>query len=774
MQSSTKECSRSSASYRKFGAETLLQRLNGFENLIDGVIKNIDVECVHKTRVTSRRLRAALTLFEPCFSKKEYQIWCKGTKKVTKLLSQARDLDVQIAFIEQYTKELGLKEDRNVLNLILKLQKKSRKKIQINVEAGLREFQADGTLGNIQQICKQMITEQTTRPFDIGQVLGKAQWNIDYRLNDFLSMKQYVYLENAKLEHHEMRILAKKLRYTMECFSSLYKGKLETEIDIIKRFQDTLGEMHDNDVWLELIPELNQKIQDKTRAMSSVPLEESLNKLLAYVADRRKKYYEQFLELWEQCVENDFFGQLTSKTGSEISALKNEVIQQSLADPNMKIAVLSDIHANVHALEEVLKDAEKRGARVFLNAGDSIGFGACPNETVELLCEKNVLSIVGNYDLEVLDVKNNAKGKKRIAFEYARKKLSKTSQSYLQLLPQELRFEAAGKKLLVTHGSPNSIDEHIYHDTPLKHLEELADSANADVIMIGHSHEQFQRKANGALFVNPGSVGRPGDGNPQAGYAIISFNPFKVDLVRIDYDVKSAAEALRKKRMPESFAQMLLEGIAIDEVIKEDKAREVIMDKSGSIAVEASRKFSKELLPDTQHYQQVTNLTLKLFDCLIDVHKLGRRERCWLECAALLHDIGLSKGSVKHHKASMQLILNEKALPFPSTDRRVIASIARYHRKALPKRNHYNMATVDDVTVNSVCVLSSLLRLGDSLDYTHECKIKELSVNICAKKIIVECVTNEDLALEEMAFNKKKDLFEKVFKKKTVLEWRQR
>ena len=70
--------------------------------------------------------------------------------------------------------------------------------------------------------------------------------------DDFLSMEKYVYSENKKLKHHEMRIYAKKLRYTMEAFAPLYKNKLAKEIETIKAFQDVLGEMHDCDVWIRL------------------------------------------------------------------------------------------------------------------------------------------------------------------------------------------------------------------------------------------------------------------------------------------------------------------------------------------------------------------------------------------------------------------------------------------------------------------------------------------------------------------------------------------
>ena len=95
------------ASYCKFGAETILKLLNGFEENIDGVIKNEDVECVHKTRVTSRKIRAALPLFQPCFPRKNFKKWLKQVKKVTCLLGDARDLDVQIAFVEKYLKNVN-------------------------------------------------------------------------------------------------------------------------------------------------------------------------------------------------------------------------------------------------------------------------------------------------------------------------------------------------------------------------------------------------------------------------------------------------------------------------------------------------------------------------------------------------------------------------------------------------------------------------------------------------------------------------------------------
>ena len=176
-----------------------------------------------------------------------------------------------------------------------------------------------------------------------------------------------------------------------------------------------------------------------------------------------------------------FFTQLRQTINTEVASKNEEKIKKVLMNPDVKIAVLSDIHANLQALERVFADAESRGIDVFLNAGDSIGFGPCPNEVVELLCEKNVLSIVGNFDLEVIEGKAKAKGEKNLALKFARKELAKSCEFYLFSLPHELRLEVAGKKLLVTHGSPESIEEHIYQDTPIERLKTLADEAKADV-----------------------------------------------------------------------------------------------------------------------------------------------------------------------------------------------------------------------------------------------------------------------------------------------------
>jgi exopolyphosphatase/pppGpp-phosphohydrolase len=218
---------------------------------------------------------------------------------------------------------------------------------------------------------------------------------------------------------------------------------------------------------------------------------------------------------------------------------------------------------------------------------------------------------------------------------------------------------------------------------------------------------------------------------------------------------------------------MLLRGVALDTIIEEDNAGKDAMLQNCREIVKASRRISKKYWEDTEHCEQVRKVALGFFDDLESLHQLGKRERCWLECAAILHDIGLSEGIGGHHKKSMKLILNDTELPFTSEERRIVASIVRYHRRGFPKPKHSNLATLRHATVRRLTRLSSLLRVADGLDYSHQSVVKDVSVKVGSEKVTVECIVNSDAILEEQAFNKKKDLFEHVFEKKLVLVWKQ-
>jgi putative phosphoesterase len=242
-----------------------------------------------------------------------------------------------------------------------------------------------------------------------------------------------------------------------------------------------------------------------------------------------------FVSLWDMTKEKGTFEELrrlmssSGTLGKTLSLINSE---------NPRLALISDIHGNLQALEAVLEDANARGIRAFVNAGDFVGYGAFPDEAVKALRALEVPSVIGNFDLKVLEGsrEGNSNKEKDVAFKFARERLSKSSRRYLASLPDKISFEIGGKTVLLTHGSPESLNEHLDESTPGERLMHLAKVTGADVIVIGHSHRQFSKTVDGATFINPGGVGRSDDGDPRAAYAVIAFNPLKVEMIRLDYD----------------------------------------------------------------------------------------------------------------------------------------------------------------------------------------------------------------------------------------------
>jgi len=244
----------------------------------------------------------------------------------------------------------------------------------------------------------------------------------------------------------------------------------------------------------------------------------------------------------------------------------------------MRIALIGDVHANLPALEAVLEHACASDAEQVWNTGDFVGYNAFPEEVVRRLCAEKALSVVGNYDLKVIKFPRKRKKwrkKKRLekwlAFKWAYEQLSLESLEYLASLPKQRRIGMEGKEILLTHGSPAFVDEPLCADTSGKRLVELAGLAAADLIICGHSHQGFSRRVGGSLFINPGSVGRPDDGDPRAAYAMLEFRGSSIAIRhhRITYDVEAAVAQIRLKGLPVLFEEMLRRGRELDWVLED-------------------------------------------------------------------------------------------------------------------------------------------------------------------------------------------------------------
>jgi exopolyphosphatase/guanosine-5'-triphosphate,3'-diphosphate pyrophosphatase len=182
--------------------------------------------------------------------------------------------------------------------------------------------------------------------------------------------------------------------------------------------------------------------------------------------------------------------------------------------------------------------------------------------------------------------------------------------------------------------------------------------------------------------------------------------------------------------------------------------------------MDIGKKFNFE----KKHAVWVKKLALIIFEKTKNLHNLGEKEKRVLEAAALLHDIGNYISYSKHHKHSYYLVKNSDFIGYSQEEIELIANIARYHRKSLPKSTHENFIILKNEEQNLVKILSGILRIADALDRTHESKIKDIEIEIKKDKIYFNLKHSVDVLAEIMAFSRKKELFEKTFKLKAEIK----
>ena len=584
------------------------------------------------------------------------------------------------------------------------------------------------------------------------------------------SFSIYVHDVSQKDRHHQMRIAAKRLRYTLELFGGLFTGGVADELAMVKKLQEILGEMHDCDVW---IAELEATLIPRRRGADS--LTPGLASVLANRKSTRDAMYREFVALWERIEEGRLIDAMLDRIERQAApGLRPEEAFATRLErnPSTKVALIGDVHGNLHALKAVLEDASKNEALLMMNTGDTVGFGPCPEETVELISKSGAISVVGNYDLKVLRSKDDKDGSDKegwYAATWTYHHLSAVSKEYLRGLPSSIRLEVAGKKVLVVHGSPDSMDEYIDPNTTEKRLRQLAKSAGVDVLIAGHAHRPLDKEVGGTRFVNSGSVGRQDDGDPRATYAIVTFEPLGVEHRRVQYDVEGAVEAMRKHGLPKEFQRTLTEGRSLSYL--KSRSEKGTGTRGRADAVAACWKLHLDYLHGEEHSHAVANLALKLFDCLSGLHGLGEKERRLLECAAACHDLGWIEGRKGHHKASMRIVIEDGSLPLAKRERTIVALVARYHRKALPDKGHAHYCSLDREDRALVDTLAAILRLADGLDSSHRSVVASMGCDHDADRIILHLAYRADPEMEKKEAQKKEDLMTKVFERSIALVW---
>jgi putative phosphoesterase len=442
------------------------------------------------------------------------------------------------------------------------------------------------------------------------------------------------------------------------------------------------------------------------------------------------------------------------------------------------IALISDIHGNLPALQAVLDDVKRHAVDEIWNLGDLLGYAPFPNEVIEKVHEVCAANLIGNYDRKVLDFSRKQEKWKRkkprakyTGFQWNDAQLLKDSRALLDSLPEQIRREVNGLNALLVHGSPASIDELLNSDTPEARYQELAELAQAQLVVCGHSHEPFVRRIGDTSFVNPGSVGRPEGGDGRASYALLAFGdgPMEVRHRRVAYDIERVVRAIHAAGLPEDYIEVFRQAKSLDQLWHDAPGSQRPRRTQSRKVLEAVLALATRCRYEREHTHQVTKLALALFDQLEGLHQLGPGDRFWLECGALLHDIGWTEGQQGHHKTALRLIMADPRLPLERREREIVGLIARYHRKSLPNEQHKHYGNLHSADQHRVAVLGGILRVADGLDRTHDSVVESLTCKLSKRKITIACQVREPADIEFMAAKKKADLLESVYRRTVTI-----
>ncbi|MGE5631063.1 MAG: metallophosphoesterase family protein [Caulobacteraceae bacterium] len=237
----------------------------------------------------------------------------------------------------------------------------------------------------------------------------------------------------------------------------------------------------------------------------------------------------------------------------------------------MRIAVIADIHGNIYALQETIRDIEKRNVDVTICAGDLVGYCPFPNEVIELVRKCNIMTIMGNYDDAVgnellvcgcdypdpKDAENAG-----ISLNWTIDATTVKNKEFLGSLPKEMKLVFGDIKMLFVHGSPRQLNEYLKENS--KEASEVMDAFKYDVLVCGHTHKPYYKAYGDKMLINAGSVGKPKTGRPKANYVIVDVldNEVKVHIIEVEYEFEKAAKAIEAAGLPSEFAEIIRTGKA--------------------------------------------------------------------------------------------------------------------------------------------------------------------------------------------------------------------
>ncbi|GIM33504.1 metallophosphoesterase family protein [Paraclostridium bifermentans] len=246
----------------------------------------------------------------------------------------------------------------------------------------------------------------------------------------------------------------------------------------------------------------------------------------------------------------------------------------------MKIAVISDIHSNIYALDAVLADIETKDVDMTVCTGDLVGYGTRPNEVIKTLKKNMILTIMGNYDDAIGNLKivcgcdypdpKDAE-KAGLSMHFTGQTTTNKNKEYLRNLPKELIFTFDNKTIRFVHGSTRLINEYLKENS--KEANEVMSELVENILVCGHTHIPYAKYYGEKLLINAGSVGKPKTGNPNANYVIIDIknedeisktpSSVEVEIIEVKYDFEKMANEIEENEiLPNDFARLIRKGVS--------------------------------------------------------------------------------------------------------------------------------------------------------------------------------------------------------------------
>jgi putative phosphoesterase len=235
-----------------------------------------------------------------------------------------------------------------------------------------------------------------------------------------------------------------------------------------------------------------------------------------------------------------------------------------------RVAIITDIHGNLPALEASLAAIDAIGVEEIFCGGDLVGYGPHPNEVCALIRQRAIATIDGNYDYAIardLDdcgcayVTQHDRELGQRSVEWTLEHTDQASKDFMRELPFDLRFPLGDHNVHLVHGSPRKVNEYLFEDKPARLYERLAAAENDQVLVFGHTHKPWIHTYGGVLFVNCGSVGKPKDGDPRAAFAILELDQegeVKASIERVSYDAAAVAREVAAAGLPGEYAEKLV------------------------------------------------------------------------------------------------------------------------------------------------------------------------------------------------------------------------